>query len=240
MGSKYVKYLRVSTKGQGGSGLGLKAQSDIIDYFVREGEVVATFSEVYTGTDLAGCKELRKAIKCCKENDAKLIIYKTDRFRSVDDALSVMAELGEGNLIACDIPSGDRFSFILFFAIAEREALLISLRTKAALNQIRKEIDSTGQHISKAGNVVTSLGRSKGSGGVSTRDAVNRAFKAKIGNDPNRRRQFLVITNLRERGDSLQSITDTLNATEELAPRGGSWSIGMVSRALSDWSKYFL
>lgn len=240
MSTKYVKYLRVSTKGQFNSGLGLDAQSDIIDYFIRDGEVLKTFTEAYSGTDLKGCKELQKAIKYCKENEAKLILYKSDRFRNVDDALSVMAELGEGNLVTCDLPNADRFTFILFFAIAEREALLISLRTKNALNQIRKEIASTGQHVSKAGNVVTSLGRAKGSPGVSTRDAVNAAFKAKIGNDPNRRRQFLTIKSLHDRGDTLASITATLNATEEPAPRGGRWSIGMISRALNDWPKYFL
>ena len=33
--NKYVKYLRVSTKRQGQTGLGLDAQSEIIDYFTR-------------------------------------------------------------------------------------------------------------------------------------------------------------------------------------------------------------
>ena len=40
---KYVKYLRVSTTKQEHTGLGLDEQSDVIDYFVRGGEIIATF-----------------------------------------------------------------------------------------------------------------------------------------------------------------------------------------------------
>lgn len=237
--NKYVKYLRVSTKGQARSGLGLAAQSDVVDYFVRDGEILATFTEAYTGTDLERCAELQKAIKLCKETGAKLILYKSDRFRCVDDALTIMAELGEGNLICCDIPNADRFTFILFFAIAEREALLISLRTTQALNQIKVNIAKNGYHTSKAGNAVISLGKPKG---CSNENAIAASVEArinKIGADPVRRRQWLLIKDLRSRGDKLDDITATLNATGETAPKGGLWTKAQVSVALSDWGKYF-
>lgn len=132
---KFISWRRVSTKRQGKSGLGLDAQADIIAYFVQsnQGELIADYCEVYTGTDLSGCTELRKAIKHCKEIGATLIIAKSDRFRNLREALSVLDEVGEGNFFACDIPNCDRFTLSLWWAMAEREALLISLRTKAAL-----------------------------------------------------------------------------------------------------------
>lgn len=237
---KYVKYLRVSTKKQGSSGLGLSAQSDVIDYFTRDGEVVATFSEVYTGTDLKGCVELRKAIEKCKEEGAKLIIYKSDRFRNVDDALSVMSELGEGNLICCDIPTADRFTFILFFAIAEREALLISLRTTQALKKIQDNIERDGYHVSaKSGNTITSLGGKKGRDMEVAHEAAAEARMKKISGNADRKRQWLLMNELRDRGDTLDSVSSTLNAVGERTPTGKTWTRGTCLKALSTWGKYF-
>ena len=39
----------------------------------------------------------------------------------------------EGNIYFCDLPHTDKFTLTLFFALAEREALIVSIRTKAAL-----------------------------------------------------------------------------------------------------------
>lgn len=101
----------MSTKKQGRSGLGLEAQADIIKYCVahEKGELLADYCEVYTGTELSGCVELRKAIEHCKKEDAVLIIAKTD-----------------------------------FFALAEREALLVSIRTRAALSAKKARHEPTG------------------------------------------------------------------------------------------------
>lgn len=143
---KFVSWRRVSTKTQGKSGLGLSAQKNIIDYFVKaeEGELIADYEEVYTGTELSGCRELRRAIEHCKNEDATLIIAKTDRFRSTLEALQILDEVGENNIFFCDLPHTDRFTLTLYFSIAEREALVISLRTKAALDAKKKRREPTG------------------------------------------------------------------------------------------------
>ena len=132
---KFVSWRRVSTKRQGSSGLGLEAQKEIIRYFVERegGELVADFKECYTGTDLNGCTELKKAIALAKDNDAVLIIAKTDRFRNTIEALQVYDDMGDGNIMFCDLPHTDKFTLTLFFALAEREALIVSIRTKQAL-----------------------------------------------------------------------------------------------------------
>ena len=135
MAKKYVSWRRVSTKKQGGSGLGLAAQKEIIRYFIERegGELVADFEECNTGTDLNGCTELKKAIALAKDNDAVLIIAKTDRFRNTIEALQVYDDMGDGNIMFCDLPHTDKFTLTLFFALAEREALIVSIRTKQAL-----------------------------------------------------------------------------------------------------------
>ncbi len=157
---KFVSWRRVSTKKQGKSTLGLEAQRDIINHFVNveNGELIADFCEVYTGKDLNGCVELRKAIEFAKANDAILVIAKTDRFRNTIEALQIYDEMGEGKIYFCDIPHTDKFTLTLFFALAEREAMLVSIRTKAALAVQKRKIEQEGGFYSKSGKWCTSLG----------------------------------------------------------------------------------
>ena len=132
---KYISWRRVSTLKQGRSGLGLEAQQEIIRYFIEreQGEIIADYTEVYTGKDLQGCKELRRAMAHAKDVGAVLVIAKSDRFRNTQEALQIYEEMGEGNIMFCDLPHTDKFTLTLFFALAEREALIVSIRTKQAL-----------------------------------------------------------------------------------------------------------
>lgn len=157
---KFVSWRRVSTKKQEKSGLGLESQKDIISHFVNaeKGELIADFCEAYTGKDLNGCIELKKAIEFSKANDAILIIAKTDRFRNTIEALQIYDEMGEGKIYFCDLPHTDKFTLTIFFALAEREAMLISIRTKAALDVQKRKIEQEGGFYSKSGNWCTSLG----------------------------------------------------------------------------------
>lgn len=145
MERRFISWRRVSTKKQGQSGLGLEAQKQIIDYFINmeKGVLLADYEEVYTGTHLEGCTELWKAIKRCKEENATLIIAKSDRFRNTAEALKIYEEM-QGNIYFCDLPTSDKFSITLFFALAEREALMIKIRTKAALDAKRARGESMG------------------------------------------------------------------------------------------------
>lgn len=135
MGRQYISWRRVSTFKQNRSGLGLEAQKEIIRYFVERdgGELVADYSECYTGKELSGCKELRKAMQHAKNIGAVLVIAKSDRFRNCQEALGILDEMGEGHIEFCDLPHSDRFTLTLFWALAEREALITSIRTKQAL-----------------------------------------------------------------------------------------------------------
>lgn len=143
---KFVSWRRVSTLKQSRSGLGLSAQKEIIRYFVERerGELIADFQECYTGTELSGCVELKKAMALAKKENAILVIAKTDRFRNTIEALQVYEEMGDGNIMFCDLPHTDKFTLTLFFALAEREALIISIRTKQALAEKKRRGEKLG------------------------------------------------------------------------------------------------
>ena len=143
---KFVSWRRVSTLKQNKSGLGLSAQKEIIRYFVEreKGELIADFQECYTGTELSGCVELKKAMALAKQENAVLVIAKTDRFRNTIEALQVYEEMGDGNIMFCDLPHTDKFTLTLFFALAEREALIISIRTKQALAEKKRRGEKLG------------------------------------------------------------------------------------------------
>src|SRR5574344_180194 len=196
---KFISWRRVSTKRQGISGLGLQAQSSIIDYFVKSenGELIADYEEVYTGKDLQGCKELQKAKEHCKRLNATLIIAKTDRFRTVIEALQIFEEM-RGDIYFCDLPHTDKFTLTLFFALAEREALIVSIRTKAALAAKKAQ--------------GYKLGNGKGVDLSKANEASAQARRDKAKNDPNNKIIWGVVgLNGTPTSDDLQRMTIQLN-----------------------------
>jgi len=77
---EYVAYYRVSTKKQGKSGLGLEAQRDTVQKFIKHNgnQIIAEFTEVESGKNDER-PELSKATEMAKEHDATLVIAKLDR-----------------------------------------------------------------------------------------------------------------------------------------------------------------
>ena len=128
-----VSYLRVSTKKQGASGLGLEAQREAVaEYARREGlRVVAEYVEIESGKKAAR-PELTKALARCRASKATLVVAKLDRLSRNVAFLSNLMEAGV-DFVACDNPTATRFTVHILAAVAEQEAKAISERTKAAL-----------------------------------------------------------------------------------------------------------
>jgi DNA invertase Pin-like site-specific DNA recombinase len=132
---QYVAYYRVSTKGQGESGLGLDGQKAVVQHFAS-GEIVAEYTEVASGKSLDRRPQLEAALALCVENGYTLIVAKADRLsRNVHDATGIVEKRLKNNFVACDCP--DPTALTIIFWIAQRERELISIRTKAALAALR-------------------------------------------------------------------------------------------------------
>lgn len=128
-----VSYLRVSTKKQGASGLGLEAQrAAVAEYAKREGlKVVAEYVEVESGKKAAR-PELAKALSHCRAAKACLVVAKLDRLARNVAFLSALMEAGL-DFVALDNEHANRFTLHVLAAVAEQEARATSERTKAAL-----------------------------------------------------------------------------------------------------------
>lgn len=137
---QYITYYRVSTKKQGESGLGLKAQQQTVQQFLtsKGGKQVGSFTEVESGTN-GDRPELKKAVSKCKEESAKLLIAKLDRLsRNVAFLFTLKEELEQAgvNFVACDIPEANNTMVLGVMAtMAQHEAEIISQRTSEGIRQ---------------------------------------------------------------------------------------------------------
>lgn len=141
---KYVVYIRVSTRRQGESGLGLESQQKICGEFIESdgGEKVAEFKDVESGThrDRRG---LSDAITYCKRNGCALVIAKLDRLaRDVEFCFHVVNTGIEIHF--CDMPQINSLLLGVFASVAQYERELTSDRTRKALAAKKERGEATG------------------------------------------------------------------------------------------------
>ncbi len=205
---RWVAYYRVSTQRQGESGLGLEAQREAVERFirVREGELLASFTETESGKRASNRPELQQALALCRKRKATLVIAKLDRLaRSVH----FVAGLMESNVdfIAVDQPTKDRFTLHMQAAFAEEEARRISQRTKEALAAAKRR----GVEIGATGRIRAA--RLK-------REAVQQALLYRE-----------TVEALRKDGfTSLRALRDELNRRGVPSPGGKAWHLPNVHR----------
>ena len=130
---KFAVYIRVSTRKQGNSGLGLESQQKICGEFINAqgGEQVAEFKDVESGTH-RDRKGLLAAIDYCKRNNCALVIAKLDRLaRDVEFCFKVVNTGIEIHF--CDMPQLSTLMLGIFATVAQYERELTSDRTTKAL-----------------------------------------------------------------------------------------------------------
>lgn len=130
---KFAVYIRVSTRKQGASGLGLESQQKICGEFIKTqgGEQVAEFKDVESGTH-RDRKGLLAAIDYCKRNNCALVIAKLDRLaRDVEFCFKVVNTGIEIHFV--DMPQMNTLLLGVFASVAQYERELTSDRTTKAL-----------------------------------------------------------------------------------------------------------
>lgn len=129
----FIAYYRVSTQGQGHSGLGLEAQESAVKAYVQSvgGSLVAEFKEVESGA-IDERPELEAALKQCRTHRAMLVIAKLDRLARSVHFISELLQSGV-EFVAADMPHANKLTIHIIAAVAEYEREVIAQRTRAAL-----------------------------------------------------------------------------------------------------------
>ena len=130
---RFVSYLRVSTKRQGESGLGLEAQREAVRSYLagRGWPPIAEYVEIESGKR-NDRPELARALAACKLYGAVLVVAKLDRLARNVAFVSALMESGV-EFTAVDFPQANTLTIHILAAVAEHERKMISARTMAAL-----------------------------------------------------------------------------------------------------------
>jgi DNA invertase Pin-like site-specific DNA recombinase len=144
-----ITYIRVSTSGQGRSGLGIEAQRHALGQFAKgEGfNVVREFVEVETGKGadaLDRRPQLKAALAAARKLKCHVAVAKLDRLSRDVHFISGLMAHKVPFLVAELGPDVDPFVLHLFAALAEKERALISTRTRQALSAAKARGVSLG------------------------------------------------------------------------------------------------
>lgn len=211
---KFVAYYRVSTQKQGQSGLGLQAQQQAVAQYVGTGtaQLLAEFTEVETGKGsnaLAKRPQLQQAIAHAKRHKATLVIAKLDRLaRNVHFVSSLMES--KVDFLCCDMPSATPLTIHILAAVAEDEAKRISQRTKAALEQAKKNGVKLGNP-----QLASTLNQPR----------IDKANEFAEG-------MRSILSALKANGMTQRDMRDELNAKGIVSARGAQWSLIQLQRTL--------
>src|SRR6516165_7535654 len=122
MATAVIGYLRVSTKGQGESGLGIEAQRAAVEGYCKQAG--ATFTMCYTEVESgkrADRPELARALAHARRSKATLVVAKLDRLARNVRFLATVMDSG-CDFAAADMPSANRFMLHVMAAVAEHDA----------------------------------------------------------------------------------------------------------------------
>jgi DNA invertase Pin-like site-specific DNA recombinase len=216
---RYVAYLRVSTEGQGRSGLGLEAQRAAVEAHAATtgGRIVSEFVEVESGRR-KDRPQLAAALAACRTTRATLVIAKLDRLARNVAFVSNLMESGV-EFVAADMPAVNRLTVHILAAVAEEEARMISARTRAALAAAK----ARGVRLGNPRLLARDAELSAKGNAVQVANARRRASSV-----------LPYIEGARRAGArTLAEIAEALMARGVPAPRGGDrWSPAQVRRTL--------
>ena len=218
---KIIGYLRVSTIGQGKSGLGIEAQRDAIARFASAEalDLVTEFIEVETGKGadaLDRRPQLAAALAQARKTKASIVVAKLDRLsRDVHFISGLMAHKVPFIVAELGIDA-DPFMLHIYAALAEKERMLISERTRVALAQAKARGVQLGNR--------TNLPDATRKGAVARRQAA----------DARARNVLPIVRQMQASGlTTLRQFADALNARGIRSARGGIWHTSTVRDLLT-------
>lgn len=225
--AEIIGYLRVSTKQQGASGLGLEGQRAAVEAFAKQtgAKVGSWYTEVESGKK-ADRPELARALGHAKRSKATLVVAKLDRL-SRNAAFLLKLQDGKVPLVFCDYPKANELTIGIMAVVAQNEAKAISDRTKAALTAAKArgtKLGSARPGHWKGREDARLAGALKGTA-EAAKARVKAAEEAYTDLMP-------ALTAFKAEGLSLRDMAAKLNAAGHTTRRGKPWNPVQVSRVL--------
>lgn len=227
---KVVAYIRVSTKGQGDSGLGLEAQREYIQRAAQQNdwEVIGEFVDVVSGKlAIEDRPEGAKALALCSEQDAQLVVAKLDRLsRSVHHIARLMEQT---EFKVATMPQAKTFELHLFAALAQQEREFISGRTREALAALQSRADAgDAVAVQKVKNRSEALAKGRAVADITAANAIRMdkiaSYQAAL--EPHLK------SCLHDKIKTLQSVADCLNAKGLRTARDSEFTPTAVRRLM--------
>lgn len=211
----YVAYLRQSTKKQENSGLGVEAQREIIQNFLKDKIPVSEYIETESGRK-SDRPKLIEALAECRKKGATLIVAKLDRLSRNVAFTSKLLE-SDVEIVFCDFPEANKLVLHIISSIAEYEAGLISQRTKQSLEAKK----ARGCRLGKPENLLGKLDQAV--------ENSNRTNRRKALDNPNNKRAAAYLRTLVREEISLSEMARRLNEEGFVTARGSMFKASQVS-----------
>jgi DNA invertase Pin-like site-specific DNA recombinase len=210
-----VAYLRVSTREQGTSGLGLEAQRAAVKSFTASHgyQVAAEYKDVESGKHNQR-PGLVKALAQTKALGGTLVIAKLDRLSRNVSFIYALKE-SRVDFVACDMPDATTVTVGIMAVLAQDERERVSTRTKAALAALKARGVKLGspEHLTDAARAKGRAART-----AAARIYANGALTHAV--------------NYRAAGWTLKRIADTLNESGASTRHGHEYTPTTVQRLL--------
>lgn len=211
---KFIAYYRVSTEGQGRSGLGLEAQRKAVTDFLNGGQwsLIAEHVEIESGKRNDRPK-LKEAIAACRRHKAKLVIAKLDRLARNAGFLLTLRDSGI-EIVAADMPQAGKLQVGIIAIFAEHERDMISKRTIEALAAAKANGKVLGCPCPEKGSAI---------GAAAVRAKANQFAENTLP----------IVHQIQRAGlTTLRDIAEALNARGIPTARGGTWAPQTVANLM--------
>ena len=216
----YIAYLRQSTMKQEISGLGVEAQREIIQNYLKERKPVAIETESGRKSDRP---KLTEVLEVCRKTGSILIVAKLGRLSRNVAFTSKLLE-SDVEIVFCDFPEANKLVLHIISSIAEYEAGLISQRTKQSLRTKK----ARGCRLGKSENLLSRLPEAV--------ENSNRTNRQKALDNPNNKRAVALLKSLVKEEKSLSEMARILNKEGFVTAWGCQFKASQVSILLKRYN----